>query len=445
MEPFRNSSPCANKSKMLLPPLTMDDKGDISGETRPPSSKPPVSWNRWIIAAAALALVLKCTIALNTSGTNDVYFFRHFGQAIAEQGLEWTYRYQPMFNHPPLVAYALRGLYTLSNIPSLRDNGISFPFLLRLPGIVADFAVMLLLLGLRERLKLPASSLLLLALSPVSLMVSGFHGNTDPVLVLCIVGAAYLAVLGRPLLCGLTLALACDVKIIPLLLLPAFLFFWFRRQHTFRFVVAFAAALLITWIQPLLTCPAAFARNVLGYGSYWGLWGVTYWFRLTGWSGFGVLGYTGLPWSETVVMTVMKCVILVAAVWLAWRAGRMDGRQLFIVIGCTWLVFFVFAPGIGPQYLVWLMPFLLVFAPVRFATVTLASTCFLFVFYNTIAAGLPWNLAISKDNLIPLWGPWTIWPWLAFIVALRAGWHEVMAGAGVTAKPMPLSERHFER
>src|SRR6059058_791314 len=92
----------------------------------------------WVAIAALLAAAVKGAIAWNTIGTNDVVTFYQFGRSLQDQGLEWTYLHDISFNHPPLTAYFLMGIYNLAHLPFLQENTISFPFLLRLPGIVAD-------------------------------------------------------------------------------------------------------------------------------------------------------------------------------------------------------------------------------------------------------------------------------------------------------------------
>jgi hypothetical protein len=376
----------------------------------------------WVVAAALVAVALKLCIALNTEGTNDVLSFHQFASDLSQHGLEWTYRHRPMFNHPPLVSYFLRGIYSLGTVRVLQESGLTFPFLLRLPGIIADFVVVLIMLHLRKRWALPTWSLLLLALSPVSIMVSGFHGNTDPVVVLFVVLAAYLCVRNQPALCGVVLALSCGIKIVPALLLPAFFWFWYSRQRTMRFLFPFVVTVTAISIQPLLNFPIPFAKNVLAYGSYWGLWGVTYWLRLTGWSQFAVMDYRNLPIAESIASNALKIIIIAAALMIAWRRRNMDSRGLFGSIAYVWLVFYAFAPGVGAQYLVWPMAFLLVLSPTVFAYVTAACSLFIFFFYNKIAAGLPWNLAVSNNGIADQWAPWVTWPWLAFVAALTAEW-----------------------
>ena len=95
----------------------------------------------WVLIAAAIALVLKVVIAFNTFGTNDVVEFYRFAAELTHDGLEQTYLQQPSFNHPSVVAHYLTAIYGVDHQPFAQENGITFPFLLRLPGIVADFVV----------------------------------------------------------------------------------------------------------------------------------------------------------------------------------------------------------------------------------------------------------------------------------------------------------------
>src|SRR5438128_5843640 len=176
-----------------------------------------------ILALALVALTLKLAIAYNTIGTNDAVFFYGFAKVLYQHGLEWTYQHSRAFNHPPLTAYFLRAVYALTEQRWCQDIGVHFPFLLRLPGIIADFLVVLVLLRISKiDIRIPTWALALFALSPVSLMVSGFHGNTDPVMVLFLVCAVWMCLRNQPVMSGLFLALSCPGKIVPLFLVPSF-------------------------------------------------------------------------------------------------------------------------------------------------------------------------------------------------------------------------------
>ncbi len=379
-----------------------------------------------VLIAAGVALIAKLSIAWNTFGTNDTAFFYSFGKSLSRHGLEWTYVSDVAFNHPPLIAAFLRFIYELDHRPWLHANGITFPFLLRLPGIISDFVVVLVLLSVAKPLRLPTWSLLALALSPVSLMVSGFHGNTDSVMVMFIVLAACMCLWERPILCGLFLALSSQIKIIPLLLVPIFFFYWLHRRKVFAFTLPFAAALVLLWIEPLLKFPGVFIHRVLFYGSFWGLWGITYWLRLTGLKDFSrVTYYNFLPLQQAAV-TGLKLAIILAVLVIAWRRRKLDARGLFVSLGWAWVIFFIFSPGVCAQYMVWLMPFVLVLSPGFFAWLTGGSSIFLFFFYNTIAGGLPWYLAISTGQLNDRWLPWSLWPWAILIVGAILPWKRAL-------------------
>jgi hypothetical protein len=376
----------------------------------------------WIGACAVLALVLKLVIALGTVGTNDVIRFYEFAADLTHVGLEQTYRLDPSFNHPPLVSHFLTVIYDLSHRPFAQAWGISFPFLLRLPGIVADLAVVLLLLRLRTRkpeLHLPLWSLFLLALSPVSIMVSGFHGNTDSVLVLFLILALLAGINQRPGWCGFALALSCQIKIVPLLFLPAFLFYWITQRRSRAFAGAFGLTIITLWSEALLRFPLVFFRNVFGYGGFWGTWGITYWLSQTGAGDFSRSDFQHLSFAQNLTATLLKLVIVSAAVLLAYRRRNRTGAQgLCDSLAITWLIFFVFSPGIGAQYLVWIAPFLLLWSPQIYLWLTAASSLFLFVFYNVISGGLPWYYGVSNGSRNAEWLPWTIWPWMILASAI---------------------------
>ena len=379
-----------------------------------------------VLIAAGIAFIAKLLIAWNTFGTNDVLTFYIFGKSLASQGLEWTYQNTILFNHPPLTAYYLRAIYSLHHL-LLEPIGITFPFLLRLPGIVADFVVILVLLRIKAkdpRLRLPTWALVIFALSPLSIMVSGYHGNTDPVMVMLFLFSVYFCSRDQPVLSGLFFALSAQVKIVPLLFFPILLCFWMQRRMLLRFVIPFAAASAVLWIEPLLEFPLVFAKNVLSYGSFWGIWGLSYLLRLTGRPEFSRVSFFGLgPW-QTFVVTGCKLFIILAVLTLAWRRRKVESRGIWDSIAYGWIIFFVFSPGVCTQYLIWLAPFILLLSPTFYTWLLGTSSIFAFVFYNTISNGLPWSKGASTNALNNIWTPWSLLPWLALVTILIMLWRK---------------------
>lgn len=383
-----------------------------------------------IIASALVALTLKLAIAFNTLGSNDVVTFYGYGKALSQHSLEWTYRHRISFNHPPLTAYYLRAISRLGDSTSFRESGLTFPFLLRLPGILADLVVVIAILWLARtdgRIRIPSWALALFALSPVSLMVSGFHGNTDPVMVMFLVLAAICTVRNKPVLGGLFFALSCQVKIIPLLFFPIFFFFWSSRRALVPFLLPFLLSSALLWIEPLTQFPILFFRNVLSYGSFWGIWGITYWLRLTNLSQFSVVSFFHFPPLQILVTTVLKVIIVASILIIAWRRRNLDECAFLDSLSYAWIVFFVFSPGVCTQYMIWLAPFILMLSTTLYVWLVTTSSLFVFFFYNVTARGLPWYLAISSNQLNRIWTPWGVWPWMVLIAGLVLLWRNAIA------------------
>jgi len=397
----------------------------------------------WVTALALAATVLKIAIALNTFGTNDVAAFYTFSRSLADHGLEWTYQngviwfsarksnILPIFNHPPLTAYYLQFIGYLSRQGIFQSCGLTFPFLLRLPGIVADFIVVLVLVRLSKRdarFRIPVWALALFAISPVSVMVSGFHGNTDPVVVMFLVLAAYMCLRERPVLCGIFFALSCQIKVVPLLLLPIIFCFWLGRGAAMRFTIPFVLLCVTMWAQPLIKFPMLFLKNVLSYGSFWGGWGISYWLRLTRWQQFNGRPFD-LPSAAAATALLLELGIIAAVLMIAWRRRYLPGRGVIDSLAYAWIIFFVFSPGISVQYMVWLAPFILILSPSLYAWLVVSSSVFLFFFYNITAGGWPWYIAISTNKLdaLNLWTPWSLWPWATLILGMILLWQKAAA------------------
>jgi len=394
-----------------------------------------------IVALALVALTLKLAIAYNTIGTNDAVFFYGFAKVLSQHGLEFTYQHSRYFNHPPLTAYYLRGILALTEQPWSQAAGIHFPFLLRFPGIVADFLVVLILLKMAKTdVFIPIWALALFAISPVSLMVSGFHGNTDSVMVLPLTCAAWMCLRGRPILAGLFFALGCQIKIVPLLLLPAFVFFWLSQGKIREFLIPAVTTVTVMWLEPLLTFPTLFVKNVLAYGSYWGMWGITYCLRLTGLQEFSRVSFFDLELGQKLVVTALKVIIILAALLIAWQRRHARGRAFLETLAYTWLMFFILAPGVCPQYLVWLAPFILLVSAPLYTALAVSSSIFLFAFYNITSGGLPWSVALAMDESTQPWIVWSLLPWIVLIVG-----GSIMRWKKATERKLPFDAVHLQR
>jgi glycosyl transferase family 87 len=378
---------------------------------------PYVSPKILVLSAALIAAALKIYCAATTFGSCDITIHARFGQIIDAAGIDQMYRADPRFNHPPLTGEFFGLLYHVSSYISPPTPGSvprSFSLLLRFPSILADFFSVLILLRLREKTGgPPVWSLVVFALSPVAFMVSGFHGNVDPIMVCVLLIAAYFCVEEHVLLSGIFLALACSIKIIPLFLTPVFFFFWLHRgkKPALQFTIAFVVSCLAGWSGAWVDSPTYFLKNVLGYSSYAGGWGITYClFR------FHAFRMDLDPKSLDhllALLVALKALIVVLVIALAWLRRKQTGPGFVATIGLAWTCFMIFAPGFIPYYLIWMAPFVLLYSATWYAVLTAASSIYLFAYYNTMSHGMPWNA--SDPSVPPAWNDWGVIPWLVAV------------------------------
>ncbi len=378
-----------------------------------------------MLLLAVVALVARLYCAATTIGTSDVVLFWKFAHTIQSEGLLAMYRQTEYFNHTPLVGWFSQAALALSG-----SEQRLFAFYLRLPAIFADFFAVLALVAWRQKVGRPAWwALGLFAASPVAFMVSGYHGNVDSVMALFILLAALACAQQRPALCGLCLGLACNFKIIPLLLAPAFFFLWWRHGQARRFSLVATVTVLAGWAYPLSTIPAVFLKNVLGYSSIWGVWGITYALRMTNLPALQNIAFTQTTPLQAAIMQGLKLLIVITALVLAWRRRKVEPMGIFQTLSLIWAVFFVFAPGFGAQYLAWLAPCFLVASERWYAALTATSSVALFAFYTAISKGLPWNMGFLVHSTAAQWVGWLLLPWLFLAAFLARQAREALAKA----------------
>ncbi len=348
-----------------------------------------------------VAFALKMRIALTTCGTNDVSYWAWFLERLRESGGVGLYHAtdpangSKFFNHPPFM---IRGLQLVARLTA--TSGVPFPFWLRLPAILADVVSLVLVWRLLARqpgsARLPWG-LLLLAVAPPSIMISGFHGNSDPVMICFVLLAIYLLDRRRPAwLAGVAFGMSLNIKVVPVIFLAVMVLSLPELRRRAAFLAASGATFLLGSLPYLPQDPVFILTRVFGYGSFSGHWGVS---RL-----LTALLPAG-AWPIAAYAAYGRFVVLAAvgaASW--WLYARHRDVPLFRQCGVLAFLFLGLAPGFGVQYLAWLIPWVVAlgaWAPALFYAV---SGLFLFLVYTHWSQGFPWYLADSVT--VGLWqGP----------------------------------------
>jgi hypothetical protein len=360
------------------------------------------SWRNLIIAAAILSFALKLTLATNTYGTNDVLFWEGDLAKIRADGGSALYRegapifvngvlarVEP-FNQPPFMIYARRLGGAIADY-----SGIPLRFWVRFGCSLADIGSLALVWKIlaASGLSMRPLAILLLAISPVSIMISGFHGNSDPIMVFWLLFSIYLIESGRrSWLAGAAFGMALNIKIVPLIFVPVFLLYLPTRRDRIHLTIGAGAIFVAGSLPYLAQEPLVIMHRVFGYSSVAATWGVSQ------------VIYLLLPLSPYLAYRkIGKGLALAILVLAAWQMNERRSKQsLFLQCGCIAFLFLFWTPGFGAQYLAWLLPWGAALKGRRILIHYFASGVFLVAFYTMWSRGLPWFLANLMDNNVPL-------------------------------------------
>ena len=364
-----------------------------------------------IYALAGLGLVARLLLAWLTRGSNDAAFWEDFAWQISHFGIRSLYDEEPWFTHPPLM-----GGWAFLSLRISDLTWIPFPFLLKLPAVLADVGASWLLWRVWRRrgasvLGVPMQTwaVCLFSWNLVAILISSFHGNTDSLCAMFCFWAFVLQDERRPLAAGLAMAATLNVKLFPVLCVPLLLL----QQRTLADARRFSLGLL-AGIVPFLPYLATSAQSMIGrmlvYGSNPEPWGVLAFLNYS--VELPVVG----PWAARaaevyhaqgryLLIAIFLGLGVVQRLWPRWTALELGALAL--------TAFLVFTPGFGIQYTIYVVPFL---CAVRLRTATVYGLCaglfagVLYLAYWT--GGRPW-FSLFTDRYpmpVPLFGivPWVV-------------------------------------
>jgi Gpi18-like mannosyltransferase len=316
-------------------------------------------WHILFVALAATVFLVKCYSALVTAGAADMALWERFLASIRENGAISTYysgglyvsprgSYVNPFNHPPFIVHYLRLVGGLSDL-----TGLPFRFWFRLLTSVADIGSALVLYRLlRISGQFKPAAFLLYLLAPATIIISGYHGNTDTLMIFFLLLAIYLTQTGRPAwLCGIAFGMALNIKIVPIVAAPAFFFFLPDLRSRVEFVVVACLTFFVGSLPYIIQDPFVIYREVFGYRSVAARWGVTRF--LAGFAdihGFASIFNAFVRLGNYVLLAVLTA-------FSVKMNRRVHKPLLYVQVGIVMFLFISFTMGYGHNYLSWLDPF----------------------------------------------------------------------------------------
>lgn len=374
-----------------------------------------------VLGLAIVTLVAKLWIAATTFGTNDIVHWLSFLHTVEKVGPIRVYGVSmpyhsdghviQLYNHPPLIGYFLVAVHAATHI------GFTPQFTIRASSSLADVGSALLifeLLRTRVGLGRALTAGLIVAVSPILIVISGFHGNTDPILIMFALLSAYLlADRDRPLLAGVALAISIGVKIVPVIVVPCLLVYALSRgaRVLVRFVIGAAATSALFWGPALVLEGPQVKRDVLGYAGLnsheWGIDLLAKYAKDPG----------AATWLEGPGRLIIVAVCSLIPAILVWR------RPTSVVSGVALALcaFLALAPSFGPQYFAWVAgPIFLLSIPGGITFTVLASGLLEHV-YTRWNGGFPWDHAHAtpftpREQVLGLF----VWASLCAVVMIAA-------------------------
>jgi Gpi18-like mannosyltransferase len=227
----------------------------------------PEDWKlRWLLPVA-VGLIVRLVVSAASIGSNDAVLWDRFATSILNVGLLETYVRDNWFNHPPLVGWGIAALKWCS-----LQLGIRFSILLKLPAIFADVALAAFVI---RKVGPSLIGAWLVALSPLAISISAYHGNTDCLCALATLLAVHSVASGRPSAAGAWLGAAINVKLIPVIFIPLCLLAWRDRRDLWRFFWPLALW-GVPFLYPFIGATQAFYQNAIAYKLLMPAWGINF-------------------------------------------------------------------------------------------------------------------------------------------------------------------------
>jgi Gpi18-like mannosyltransferase len=317
---------------------------------------------RGLLMLLFVGLTLRLASVLLFSGAHfDIDSYRIVAKAV--QNFQNIYIVAPN-RYPYFPGWAAIELLSL-----ILSQAIPIPFdvLIRIPGIIADTGVILLLYMIVNRgyAKVSVSPLRTAALhtiNPVAIMVIGAHGMFDSIPILSMLLCGFLLFEKQPRLAGLVLGLGIVIKQVPLLF--GLLFLIMCRSNRSRVEFAFLSALptALLSIPFLIKTPIIYVSRTIGFqpGPLLG------WYRqltLIHYELPGVtLGRLGVQIADSweVIQAVNTPILVVPVIlWVSYMYSQnIQSIDVWVGVFISILAFYTVSAGLAVEYLYWIMPFL---------------------------------------------------------------------------------------
>jgi hypothetical protein len=343
-----------------------------------------------LVAIAIISFLIKCAMAYLTYGTNDASTWQMDVVKVSTQGVAALYRdgvqyvsrghlsQAQVFSHPPSMIHMLLFFNVLAGL-----TGLPIQFWMRLFCAMADGLSLIVVWKIADRsplLQISTKALMLLAASPISIMISGFHANTDPIMISLLLVSVYLVELSAPATAGVFFGLALSVKVVPVLCGLTLLLYLPCLKSRLRFLVVAVAVFAAAGLPYFALEPLVVLRAITSYNGQ-------------PWMAPVLLGAIGIgPAGHKIIFF-----LLLIAISIGMNIGRIR-LPLFAQVGTIFAFFLAFAHGSAVQYFAWGVPWVLTLGIPATLSYYAVPGMFMAALYTHWSGGFRWNYADADSR-----------------------------------------------
>lgn len=268
-------------------------------------------------------------------------------------------------------------------------------------------------------------------------MISGYHGNTDPLFVMLVFLGSFLIIDKRmALLGGVALGLAIGIKLVPIVVLPTIAVYLVRhhRDLLVRAGAGFGVTFVVTWSPAILNQWDGLERNVLGYaGINDRPWGLVRFADDLGWS-----------WASQFLIGLGKYVVLLFCALipaaLTWQRPKLAMESVALSL----VAFLILSPAFGVQYLAWAVAAAYLLDIWSATLYNFLGGLLLYQIYDHWNGGLPWVGMARGQLFTPYEIALAALLWTVLIAVLIRGAHRAISSGTDLDPPDPASMNRLQ-
>ncbi len=258
------------------------------------------------------------------------------------------------FSAPPFGLHLTGIMFWIGNIFHIPCN-----IMWKFPTIIADIGIGILIYKIAieffKKSKITAVTLMnWYMFNPIALFISGFQGQQEGFWLFFIILSYYIIKKFKNIfISAVCTGIALSYKVPAILLVIPLVFTINEWKNRFRYIFIVSCIFIVSLLPEIITSTSALVKQSFLYSSIIGIWGI---------SGIvtkllGVLKVDPKPFISF-SSTVLK-LLLISVLSYFYYVGLKKKENFFTICLNVILLFLILTPGFGPQYLLWLLPFLI--------------------------------------------------------------------------------------